>query len=197
MIGAWIDMSCLSGKARGLLHKQAHELVILNICGCIRQQVHETWSKLLFTHVIGLRKLILMIWEQKIFKIPVQSRTMFLAAFVTIWWSWSTTLSWSRHPRDHLNTLQKLLKIYEDYGLKISVRKSFLLTKELKWCGLVHSKDATKVVSWHLDGSEGTHIRLTAAELEKFFICAQWMSQAIPDFADLTKPLSVTQEEKN
>lgn len=37
---------------------------------------------------------------------------------------------------DHVKTLREFFKICEDYGLKISARKSSLFVKEVKWCAV-------------------------------------------------------------
>eukprot|EP00644_Phytophthora_capsici_P002636 jgi/Phyca11/105409/e_gw1.11.934.1 len=90
---------------------------------------------------------------------------------------------------EYLEKLQKLFSLVNDFGLKLSVKKSSLYQRSVKWCGKI------------IDGAGVTHdperIRSlrempypqTAADLQQFLCAANWLRESIVGYAVAVKPL--------
>lgn len=85
--------------------------------------------------------------------------------------------------------LRQFLEICRQRNLRVSVRKSHLFQKELKWCGKIIRDGGIRYDTKHFNGIVNCSLPDNAGELCEYVHCAGWMSQGIPDFAKRVAPL--------
>ena len=88
-----------------------------------------------------------------------------------------------------LDVLRQFLEICRLKNLRVSIPKSHLFQRELKWCGRIISEEGVQYDPKHFDGIVNCSLPVTAGKLCEYVHCAGWMSQGIPEFAKRIAPL--------
>ena len=73
--------------------------------------------------------------------------------------------------------------------MKVSIQKSTFYTTEVKWCGRIISAEGVRFDPRNIEGLLNADEPRNTEELSAFVNCAQWLSIAIPNFAERVAPL--------
>ncbi|ETV92996.1 hypothetical protein H310_12834 [Aphanomyces invadans] len=89
-----------------------------------------------------------------------------------------------------LDILDRVLQACASSGLKLHPNKcSFFLTRA-KWCGKIISADGISHCPDRVKGLVELSTPTTAAQLQKFLCCANWVRSSVPHFSGLVAPLT-------
>ncbi|OWY99175.1 hypothetical protein PHMEG_00029874 [Phytophthora megakarya] len=90
---------------------------------------------------------------------------------------------------EYLNKLAELFSLLNDFGLKLSAKKSCLYQREVKWCGRIISADGVRHDPSRIDSLRSMPYPVTAAELQQFVCAVNWMRSSLVDYARHVAPL--------
>lgn len=89
-----------------------------------------------------------------------------------------------RSEEEHLRNLNRFLNICVMKNLVISIIKSSFFSPTIEWCGRVIDADGVRLNPANLAGLANACEPRNGAELVQFVYCLNWMSNAIPRFAE-------------
>ncbi|KAE8981003.1 hypothetical protein PR001_g24129 [Phytophthora rubi] len=89
----------------------------------------------------------------------------------------------------YLQKLGELFALLNQFGLKLSVKKSSLYQKEVKWCGRLIDEHGARHDPTRIDTLRSLPYPTTAGELQQFVCAINWMRESIVDFARQVAPL--------
>lgn len=89
----------------------------------------------------------------------------------------------------YLDKLAELFSLLNQFGLKLSVKKSSLYQTEVKWCGRVIDSQGVRHDSDRIDTLRALPYPCTAGELQQFVCAVNWMRESIVDFSRQILPL--------
>ncbi|POM65946.1 Hypothetical protein PHPALM_18267 [Phytophthora palmivora] len=89
----------------------------------------------------------------------------------------------------YLVKLGELFSLLNQFGLKLSVKKSSLYQAQVKWCGRVIDGHGIRHDNQRIDSLRAMPYPRTAAELQQFVCAINWMRDSIIDFARQVEPL--------
>ncbi|GMF47089.1 unnamed protein product [Phytophthora fragariaefolia] len=92
----------------------------------------------------------------------------------------------------YLNKLQEMLELTAMFGFKLSVSKSCVNKREVKWCGKVINGEGVKHASERIQALQSMLYPTNAGELQQFLCSTNWMGDSIVDYARLALPLQDT-----
>lgn len=98
-------------------------------------------------------------------------------------------LLYAKTEEELLRLLEQFFEICRTYRLKVSIKKSTFFALSVKWCGRIWSRNGVKFNPSNAEGLANMTDPKTAAELSQVVNCLQWMSIAIPKFAERVGPL--------
>eukprot|EP00644_Phytophthora_capsici_P006562 jgi/Phyca11/118478/e_gw1.36.607.1 len=90
---------------------------------------------------------------------------------------------------EYLEKLQKLFSLVNDFGLKLSVKKSSLYQRSVKWCGKIIDGAGVKHDPERIRSLREMPYPQTAADLQQFLCAANWLRESIVGYAVAVKPL--------
>eukprot|EP00644_Phytophthora_capsici_P009356 jgi/Phyca11/107064/e_gw1.13.946.1 len=85
--------------------------------------------------------------------------------------------------------LRQFFELYRAHRLKLSVSKSCLFQKEIRWCGRVFSGVGIRHNPDRINALQELPLPATAADLQQFLCGAGWMRDTIVEFARVMRPL--------
>ncbi|OWZ04014.1 hypothetical protein PHMEG_00024162 [Phytophthora megakarya] len=85
--------------------------------------------------------------------------------------------------------LQELFSLLDEFGLKLSVKKSSLYQKEVKWCGKIIDANGVRHEPARIDTLRAMPYPSTAGELQQFLCAVNWMRESLIDYARQVSPL--------
>lgn len=88
-----------------------------------------------------------------------------------------------------LEVMERFFELCEKYGLFLSPKKCPFFKKELKWCGIIRSKDGIKLDPRRISGLRDIEEPKNGSELAEFIYSARRMSNCLPHFCEVSKPL--------
>lgn len=88
-----------------------------------------------------------------------------------------------------LEKLELFFQCCERYDLKLSASKCQFFLTEVHWCGRIIESKGVRFDPSRLSGLQKILLPRTAGELCEYVYCLQWMSTAIPGFAERIAPL--------
>ena len=86
-------------------------------------------------------------------------------------------------------TLKKVPEVCRTKGLKLSVSKCILFSRQLKWCGKIVSAEGISNDPERIRALQEMTTPVTAADLMYFLNAANWIRTSIPCYADVFRPL--------
>eukprot|EP00644_Phytophthora_capsici_P011722 jgi/Phyca11/123237/e_gw1.50.482.1 len=89
----------------------------------------------------------------------------------------------------YLEKLSELFSLLNQFGLKLSVKKSSLYQTEVKWCGRVINHQGVRHDPARIDTLRSLPYPTTAGELQQFVCAINWMRESLVDFARKVAPL--------
>ncbi|OWZ15878.1 hypothetical protein PHMEG_00010406 [Phytophthora megakarya] len=89
----------------------------------------------------------------------------------------------------YLQKMQELFGLINDFGLKLSVKKSSLYQTSVKWCGKVVSEDGIAHDPERIACLRSMPEPTNAGELQQFLCAANWMRESLVDYARTVAPL--------
>eukprot|EP00644_Phytophthora_capsici_P002645 jgi/Phyca11/105554/e_gw1.11.774.1 len=92
----------------------------------------------------------------------------------------------------YLDKLQELLQLTAQFGFKLSVAKSGVYKREVKWCGKVIDGEGVKHDPERIEALRKMPKPSNAGELQQFLCSTNWMRDSIVDYARLARPLQDT-----
>lgn len=90
---------------------------------------------------------------------------------------------------DLLQRLDEFFMICGKYNLRFSATKSVFFTRMVKWCGRIIDRDGYQLDPRNIEALRTMEAPITASELCQFIHCCRWMSNCIPDYHRIVKPL--------
>eukprot|EP00644_Phytophthora_capsici_P015121 jgi/Phyca11/127755/e_gw1.71.203.1 len=98
-------------------------------------------------------------------------------------------LVYGKDPAAFIAALRQFFELCRAHRLKLSVSKSCLFQKEIRWCGRVFSGVGTRHDPDRINAFQELPVRATAADLQQFLCAAGWMRDTLVDFARVMRPL--------
>ncbi|GMF53617.1 unnamed protein product [Phytophthora fragariaefolia] len=92
----------------------------------------------------------------------------------------------------YLDKLQEMLRLTAKFGFKLSVSKSCIYKREVKWCGKVINGEGVKHDSERIQALQSMPYPTNAGELQQFICSTNWIRDSIVDCARLARPLQDT-----
>jgi hypothetical protein len=89
----------------------------------------------------------------------------------------------------YLDKLAELFFLLNDFGLKLSVKKSSLYQKEVKWCGKIIDANGVRHDPARIATLRAMPYPNTAGELQQFLCAINWMREILMDYARQVSPL--------
>ncbi|KAH7467435.1 Transposon Ty3-G Gag-Pol polyprotein [Phytophthora ramorum] len=89
----------------------------------------------------------------------------------------------------YLGKLDELFSLLNDFGLKLSVKKSSLYQQEVKWCGKIIDANGVRHDPARIDSLRAMPYPSTAGELQQFLCAINWMRESLIDYARQVSPL--------
>ncbi|OWZ03680.1 LOW QUALITY PROTEIN: hypothetical protein PHMEG_00024542 [Phytophthora megakarya] len=89
----------------------------------------------------------------------------------------------------YLEKLNHLFRLMNEFGLKLSVKKSSLYLKSVKWCGKIIDGDGVRHDPERINSLREMPYPTTAANLQQFLCAANWLRGSIVGYAEAVKPL--------
>jgi len=90
---------------------------------------------------------------------------------------------------EYLKLLVQFLETCRKYGLKVHIIKSTFFCMKVRWIGRIWDSDGFRYDPRNAEALSKLDNPKNAAELSQVLNCLQWMSQAIPKFAERAYPL--------
>ncbi|POM69893.1 Hypothetical protein PHPALM_13794 [Phytophthora palmivora] len=90
---------------------------------------------------------------------------------------------------EYLEKLQRIFCLINEFGLKLSVKKSSLYQKSVKWCGKIIDGDGVRHDPERIRSLREMPYPKTAADLQQFLCAANWLRESILGYAETVKPL--------
>ena len=94
-----------------------------------------------------------------------------------------------------LMKLDKLFKRLDDFGLKLSAKKSMHYTKQVKWCGKIIDGTGVQQDPIRLQTIKDTPEPINAGQLQQFICSINWFRSHLFNYASIVKPLTKLLEE--
>lgn len=85
------------------------------------------------------------------------------------------------------SALKFILNQSENFDLKLSAIKTTLFAKEVQWCGQIFNASGMKHDPERLSALASIPEPTTAAELQVYLGASNWMREALPDYARISK----------
>eukprot|EP00644_Phytophthora_capsici_P005172 jgi/Phyca11/96115/e_gw1.1.1847.1 len=89
----------------------------------------------------------------------------------------------------YLDKLAEFFSLLNQFGLKLSAKKTSLYQTEAKWCGRLINGDGVRHDPARIDTLRAMPYPTTAGELQQFVCAINWMRESIVDFARQVAPL--------
>ncbi|KAE8960742.1 hypothetical protein PR001_g30281 [Phytophthora rubi] len=89
----------------------------------------------------------------------------------------------------YLEKLAEFFSLLNQFGLKLSIKKSSLYETEVKWCGRILNNQGVRHDPERINTLRAMPYPRTAAELQQFVCAANWMRESLDDFARQVAPL--------
>ncbi|GMF50219.1 unnamed protein product [Phytophthora fragariaefolia] len=89
----------------------------------------------------------------------------------------------------YLDKLAESFELLNEFGLKLSVKKSSLYQKEVKWCGKIIDANGVCHDPARIDSLREIPYPSTAGELRQFICAINWMRESLIDYARHVAPL--------
>ncbi|KAG2903373.1 hypothetical protein PC114_g12315 [Phytophthora cactorum] len=83
----------------------------------------------------------------------------------------------------YLDKLAELFSLLNDFGSKLSTKKTSIYQTEVKWCGKVFNGQGIKYDPERINSLRTLPYPATACELQQFVCAIIWMRESIFDFA--------------
>ncbi|KAE8969159.1 hypothetical protein PF004_g26395 [Phytophthora fragariae] len=90
----------------------------------------------------------------------------------------------------YLDKLAELFSLLNDFGLKLSVKKSSLYQTEVKWCGKIIDANGVRHDSARIESLRAMPYPSTAGELQQFICAINWVRESLVDYARQPPPSS-------
>ena len=103
-------------------------------------------------------------------------------------------LLYAKSEKDLLDDIEAFLDVCSEVGFKLQPEKSHFFMKEAKYCGRIISADGVTYDPRHFDSLLAMNRPTMADELVQFVCAANWMRNAIPEFAKTIAPLQALME---
>ncbi|KAE9301614.1 hypothetical protein PF008_g22706 [Phytophthora fragariae] len=88
----------------------------------------------------------------------------------------------------YLDKLTELFSLLNDFGLKLSVKKSRLYQTEAKWCGKIIDANGVRHDPTRIESPRAMTYPSTAGELQQFICAINWMRESLVDYARQVSP---------
>ncbi|GMF23876.1 unnamed protein product [Phytophthora fragariaefolia] len=88
-----------------------------------------------------------------------------------------------------IEALKQFFDTCRAHRLKLSVSKSCLFQKEIRWCGRIFSGAGIRHDPARIEALQSLPFPMTATDLQQFVCAAGWMRDTIVDFARIMRPL--------
>lgn len=85
--------------------------------------------------------------------------------------------------------LRTFFELCRTRRLKLSLSKSYLFQKEIRWCGRIFSGAGIRHDPERINTLQVLPLPTTAADLQQFLCAAGWMRDTLVDFARVMRPL--------
>eukprot|EP00644_Phytophthora_capsici_P005411 jgi/Phyca11/96548/e_gw1.1.1876.1 len=89
----------------------------------------------------------------------------------------------------YLEKLKELFSLLDEFGLKLSVKKSSLYQQEVKWCGKFIDANGVRHDPARIETLCAMPYPSTAGELQQFLCATNWMRESLIDYARQVSPL--------
>ncbi|KAE9262742.1 hypothetical protein PR003_g33429, partial [Phytophthora rubi] len=89
----------------------------------------------------------------------------------------------------YLDKLAELFSLLNDFGLKLSVKKSSLYQTEVKWCGKIIDANGVRHDPARIESLRAMPYPSAAGELQQFICAINWMRESLVDYARQVSPL--------
>eukprot|EP00644_Phytophthora_capsici_P000803 jgi/Phyca11/109371/e_gw1.16.848.1 len=89
----------------------------------------------------------------------------------------------------YMDKLAEFFALLDQFGLKLSAKKSSLYQTEVKWCGRVLDHQGVRHDPQRIDTLRQIPYPKTAGELQQFVCAINWMRESIVDYARQVSPL--------
>ncbi|ETL83427.1 hypothetical protein L917_16625 [Phytophthora nicotianae] len=89
----------------------------------------------------------------------------------------------------YLDKLAEFFSFLNDFGLNLSVKKSSLYMKEVKWCGKIIDANGVRHDPARIEALRAMPYPSTAGELQQFICAINWMRESLVDYARQVAPL--------
>ncbi|KAE9281123.1 hypothetical protein PF008_g27966 [Phytophthora fragariae] len=89
----------------------------------------------------------------------------------------------------YLDKLAELFSLLNDFGLKLSVKKSSLYQIEVKWCGKIIDANGVRHDPARIESLRAMPYPSTAWELQQPICAINWMRESLVDYARQVSPL--------
>lgn len=99
--------------------------------------------------------------------------------------------SFSLHAKDEkglLEVLERFMSIFEEQNMVVSLLKSTLFSKNLKWCGRVIDSHGVRLDPSNFSGMRDADESMMASELCQYLYFLTWMRNAIQRFSERAAP---------
>jgi len=90
---------------------------------------------------------------------------------------------------EYLELLIEFLETCRKYGLKVHIIKSVFFCMQVRWIGRIWDSEGFRYDPRNAEALSQMDSPQNAAELSQVLNCLQWMSQAVPKFAERAYPL--------
>ncbi|POM80529.1 LOW QUALITY PROTEIN: Hypothetical protein PHPALM_1626 [Phytophthora palmivora] len=89
----------------------------------------------------------------------------------------------------YLDKLAEFFVLLNEFGLKLSVKKSSLYQKEVKWCGKIIDASGVRHDPARIESLSALPYPSTAGELQQYICAINWMRESLVDYARQVAPL--------
>jgi len=89
----------------------------------------------------------------------------------------------------YLVKLDRLFELLDFFGFKISLKKSSLFEREVRWCGKLINGDGARHDPERIRALQDLPYPQTARELQRFLCATNWMRESLIDYARISRPL--------
>jgi hypothetical protein len=90
---------------------------------------------------------------------------------------------------EYLEKLQRFFFLMNEFGLKLSVKKSSLYQSSVKWCGKLIDGDGVRHDPGRIKALREMPCPSTAGDLQQFLCAANWLRESIVGYAEAVQPL--------
>eukprot|EP00644_Phytophthora_capsici_P019693 jgi/Phyca11/133740/e_gw1.698.1.1 len=89
----------------------------------------------------------------------------------------------------YLVALERLFDLVNEFGLKLSLKKSSLYQRSVTWCGKVIDENGVRHDPKRIEGLTSMPVPVTAGQLQQFICATNWMRDSLVDYARTVRPL--------